>query len=77
VPGHGGVTTAASIGAMARYLSDLQSRVTELLNAGASLSEAPEAAGLPDFAAWDQYDTIHRRNASIVYIRLERELLYK
>src|SRR4029079_7465327 len=42
-----------------------------------SLSEAPEAAGLPDFAAWDQYDTIHRRNASIVYIRLERELLYK
>jgi hypothetical protein len=41
------------------------------------LSETPEAAGLPDFAAWDQYDTIHRRNASIVYIRLERELLYK
>ena len=48
-----------------------------LLNAGAGLSEAPDAAGLPDFATWDQYDTIHRRNASIVYIRLERELLYK
>ncbi|HET7528165.1 MAG TPA: MBL fold metallo-hydrolase [Burkholderiaceae bacterium] len=77
VPGHGSVTTRAAIDAVARYLADLQTRVAGLLNAGAGLSEAPDAAGLPDFATWDQYDTIHRRNASIVYIRLERELLYK
>lgn len=77
VPGHGRATTAAAVDAVARYLSGLQTRVAELLAAGASLSEAPEAASLPDFATWDQYDTIHRRNASIVYVRLERELLYK
>lgn len=77
VPGHGSATTPAAIDAVARYLGGLQARVAELLQAGASLSEAPEAATLPAFASWDQYDTIHRRNASIVYIRLERELLYK
>jgi len=77
VPGHGGATTVAAIDAQARYLSGLQTRMADLLNAGAGLSEAPDAANLPDFAAWDQYDTIHRRNASIVYIRLERELLFK
>lgn len=77
VPGHGSATTPAAIDAVARYLSSLQTRVAELLNAGASLSEAPDAASLPEFAGWDQYDTIHRRNVSIVYVRLEREVLYK
>jgi hypothetical protein len=32
---------------------------------------------LPEFTGWDQYDTIHRRNASIMYVRLERELLFR
>jgi glyoxylase-like metal-dependent hydrolase (beta-lactamase superfamily II) len=77
VPGHGSATTPAVIDAVARYLSSLQTRVAELLNAGTSLSEAPDAASLPDFASWDQYDTIHRRNVSVVFVRLERELLYK
>jgi glyoxylase-like metal-dependent hydrolase (beta-lactamase superfamily II) len=77
VPGHGSVTTPAAIDAVARYLSTLEARVTELFNAGTSLAEAPDAARLPDFASWDQYDTTHRRNASIVYIRIERELLFK
>ncbi|HEU5294807.1 MAG TPA: MBL fold metallo-hydrolase [Burkholderiaceae bacterium] len=77
VPGHGGATTAATIDAIERYLLGLQTRVTELLNAGVALSEVPQAASLPEFAGWDQYDTIHRRNASVVYLRLERELLYK
>jgi len=77
VPGHGSATTPAVIDAVALYLSRLQTRVAELLNAGTSLSEAPEAASLPDYVNWDQYDTIHRRNVSIVYVRLERELLFK
>ena len=44
---------------------------------GASLIGVAEATELPEFARWDQYDTIHRRNASIAFLRFERELLFK
>jgi len=45
------------------------------LQAGTALSEVPDAAALPEYANWDQYDIIHRRNASILFLRLERALL--
>ena len=77
VPGHGPAVGAQAIGTVERYLVQLQARMRELLDGGAALSEAPDQAGLPEFAAWAQYDNIHRRNASIVYLRLERELLYR
>jgi len=77
VPGHGPVTTVAAIDAEQRYLAQLESRLTELLERGVALSEVGDAASLPEFDRWDQYDTIHRRNASIVYVRLERDLLFK
>ncbi|MFO1220420.1 MAG: MBL fold metallo-hydrolase [Burkholderiaceae bacterium] len=77
VPGHGPVASAAVIAEVARYLERLQTRVAQLLGAGASLADVPDAAALPDYASWDQYDTIHRRNAAIVFVRLERELLAK
>ena len=48
-----------------------------LMNGGTALSEAADLAVLPEFTGWDQYETIHRRNASVMYIRLERELLFK
>jgi glyoxylase-like metal-dependent hydrolase (beta-lactamase superfamily II) len=77
VPGHGPATSAAVIDTVARYLNQLEARLLALMNAGAALSEAPDQAVLPEFTGWDQYDTIHRRNASIMYVRLERELLFK
>jgi glyoxylase-like metal-dependent hydrolase (beta-lactamase superfamily II) len=77
VPGHGPVAPATLVDTVARYLDQLEARMLGLLNAGAALSEAADQAVLPEFTGWDQYDTIHRRNASIVYVRLERELLFK
>ena len=77
VPGHGPASSAAVIDTVARYLNQLEARLLALMNAGAALSEAPDQAVLPEFTGWDQYDTIHRRNASIMYVRLERELLFK
>ena len=73
VPGHGPVASAQLIDTTTRYLAQLQTRVMALLQAGAALSEVPDAAALAEFAGWDQYDTIHRRNASMLFVRLERE----
>lgn len=77
VPGHGPATGPAAIATVSRYLVELQGRVLELLRKGAALSEVPDAAVLADFADWDQAETIHRRNASIVFVRKERELLFQ
>ena len=73
VPGHGPVASVQLIDTTTRYLTQLQSRVMALLQAGAALSEVPDAAALAEFAGWDQYDTIHRRNASMLFVRLEHE----
>ena len=73
VPGHGPVASVQLINTTTRYLAQLQTRVMALLQAGAALSEVPDAAALAEFAGWDQYDTIHRRNASMLFVRLERE----
>ena len=77
VPGHGPASSPALLGEVARYLAQLQGRAAQLLAQGTALSEVADRTELPDFRAWDQYDTIHRRNASVVYLRLERELLFK
>ena len=77
VPGHGPVASVKVIDAVERYLAELRARVLALLQAGAALSEVPDAAALPDFAQWDQYETIHRRNASILFVRYEREQMFK
>lgn len=77
VPGHGPAADAAAITGVQRYLAQLQARLIELFASGAPLSEVPDLAALPEFQAWDQYELIHRRNASVVFLRLERELLFK
>lgn len=78
VPGHGAAIDAASgITTVETYLRRLEEKVRSLVDSGASLIGVGEAAELPEFARWDQYDTIHRRNASIAYLRFERELLFK
>jgi len=77
VPGHGPLAPPDAIDATERYLVQLEARVVELLKQGSALSEVPDRAALGAFADWDQYDTIHRRNASVVFVRLERKELYK
>jgi glyoxylase-like metal-dependent hydrolase (beta-lactamase superfamily II) len=78
VPGHGAAAPAATaIGAVQTYLAQLEARARELVAAGASLSSVPDASELPAYESWDQYETIHRRNASIVFLRVEREAMFK
>jgi glyoxylase-like metal-dependent hydrolase (beta-lactamase superfamily II) len=78
VPGHGPATpAAATIAGVQRYLAQLEARVRALLAAGTSLLDVPDTAELPEFESWDQYDLIHRRNASIAFLRFERELMFK
>ena len=78
VGGHGPASPApAAIGGVERYLAQLDQRVRALLAQGTSLLDVPEATELPEFARWDQYDIIHRRNASIAFLRSERELMFK
>jgi len=78
VPGHGPAAPAEKvIGAVERYLAQLEARVRELLRDGVALSAVADRTVLPEFEGWDQYDTVHRRNASIMYLRLEREQMFK
>lgn len=77
VPGHGPASGVEAIAEQKRYLDQLHAQVQALLKSGASLLDVPTLAELPAFAHWDQYDTIHRRNASVLFVRLEREWLFK
>lgn len=77
VPGHGPVATADSIDGVMRYLAQLEARMLELYRAGAALSDVPDRATLPEFQDWDQYDIVHRRNASVMFVRAEREQMFK
>ena len=77
VPGHGARSSPQLIDSVERYLEQLERRVRAMVAAGDSLLGAPDAAELPEFERWDQYDTVHRRNVSIAFVRFERELLFK
>ena len=77
VPGHGPLASAAVIDDVERYLTRLETRVAQLLQAGTALSDVADAAAQPEVQGWDQYDTIHRRNASILFVRLERDQMFK
>ena len=77
VPGHGRATSSGLITTTRRYLDALEARVRQLVMDGAALSEVPDASSLDEFKEWDQYDTIHRRNASVLFVRVEREVNFK
>ena len=77
VPGHGGASTAALIDTVEGYLDALEKKMRALVASGTSLLEVPEAGELPAYDGWDQYDLVHRRNASIAFLRFEREMLFK
>ncbi len=77
VPGHGPVASPKLIDTVERYLAQLRARALALLQAGTALSDVPDATVLPEFALWDQYETIHRRNASILFVRFERDRMFQ
>ena len=77
VPGHGAVSSASLIMRVQRYLMQLEARARSLVAAGSSLLNVSEEGALPEFESWDQYDTIHRRNAAIAFLRIERDLMFK
>jgi glyoxylase-like metal-dependent hydrolase (beta-lactamase superfamily II) len=77
VPGHGPAGDKRMIALVERYLAQLTTRVRALQAGGAPLSEVPDSTPLAEFAGWDQYDTVHRRNAALVYLRFEREQLFQ
>ncbi len=76
VGGHGPAAPAAAIAATDRYLDRLETRVRALLVADTPLSEVADRSDLPEYAAFDAYDTIHRRNASVLFVRLEYDVLF-
>lgn len=77
VPGHGAPGGPEVLGQTAAYLDALEKRARELAAAGTSLLKVPDELELPGYAGWDQYEIIHRRNASIAFLRFEREALFK
>ena len=77
VPGHGAASPASLIKAVQHYLTQLEARTRSLVEKGISLLSVSEDGELPEFENWDQYDTIHRRNASIAFLRFERDLMFK
>lgn len=77
VPGHGAPAGPELIDGVEQYLAALETKVRTIVAAGASLLGAADDADLPAYAAWDQYEVIHRRNASIAFLRFERELLFR
>jgi len=78
VPGNGPPAGArVVIDANDTYLNQLDARVLELLRKGAPLSEVADAAALPQFRDWDQYETVHRRNASVLFVRKERQQMFE
>jgi glyoxylase-like metal-dependent hydrolase (beta-lactamase superfamily II) len=75
VPSYGPIGSCADIAAFDRYFAELESRVGALLKEGVSLAELRDRCGLPEFAQWDQYQTLHPQNANRTYLRLERAQL--
>lgn len=76
VPGHGPQGGPELIDRQRGYFDALEARVKALLDAGASLAEAADRADLPAYRPWVGYATLHRRNVSLVYLRLEQAQLF-
>ncbi len=71
VPGYGPIGTCADVAAFGRYLAELENRVDALMKEGVGLADLRGRCDLPQFARWDQYETLHPQNANRTYLRLE------
>jgi glyoxylase-like metal-dependent hydrolase (beta-lactamase superfamily II) len=71
VPGFGPPSSAGAIAATASYLRDLDARMQGLYAHSTSLLESVDNAGLPAYAEWQLYATLHRQNAQHRYLQLE------
>jgi quinoprotein relay system zinc metallohydrolase 2 len=73
VPGHGPAFAAwpDALAPQQRYFDRLRKDVEVLLDAGASLREASEKAGLSERDAWALFDEFNARNAIAAYRELE------
>ena len=72
VPGYGPVGDCADIAVFAHYLSALEACVAALVKDWVSLAGLRDRCNLPEFARWDQYESLHPLNANHTYLRLER-----
>lgn len=77
VPGHGAPAGPQALEEVGRYLVALEGGARSLVDRGVSLIDINESMPLAQYSDWEQYDTIHRRNASIAYLRIEREQFFK
>ncbi|MFD1701437.1 quinoprotein relay system zinc metallohydrolase 2 [Methylopila henanensis] len=73
VPGHGPASAPwpQALEPQQRYFDRLRADVKALLDAGASLREASEKAGLSERDAWALFDEFNARNAIAAYRELE------
>lgn len=76
VPAHGPVSPPSLIDEVDGYLAALEAKVRSFVQQGGSLLDVADAAELPTYAEWDEYAIVHRRNTSIAFLRIERELLF-
>ncbi len=73
VPGWGPPGTVAELRAMRAYLAALRARVSQLLDDGVGLLDAPTHGDLPQYRGWPLYAALHRRNVHDLYVAMERE----
>jgi glyoxylase-like metal-dependent hydrolase (beta-lactamase superfamily II) len=74
IAGHGPISDASVIASTARYLSELEVAVAEIVNKGTGLADASNQVPLSNFQSWDQYALLHPQNVHRTYLRLERKL---
>jgi glyoxylase-like metal-dependent hydrolase (beta-lactamase superfamily II) len=72
VPGYGPIGNCGDVAAFAHYFAALEGHIEALVKGGVSLAELRDRWDLPEFAGWDQYETLHPQNANHTYLRLER-----
>src|SRR5438874_3144449 len=72
IPSYGPIGSCDDVVPLVNYLDQLERHMTGLIKEGVGLSELRNRVELPQFAGWDQYDTLHLQNANRTYLRIER-----
>lgn len=75
IPGYGPPMRPRAAAQTRDYLRALDDRVHGLYGSMASLMEAVEQGGLPEYALWPGYESLHRKNTQQRYLELEIEEL--